>query len=54
MSAFMPAPVVEGTLSILGEPTPDEQRINPDVERVLGRPPRPFADWVHRHADAFR
>lgn len=33
----MPAPVVEHTLSILGEPTPGELEINPKVKRVLGR-----------------
>ncbi|MFF3846832.1 SDR family oxidoreductase [Streptomyces sp. NPDC002328] len=54
MLAFMPEPVVETTLAILGEPTPDERRISPDVERVLGRAPRAFADWALRHAAAFR
>jgi len=39
MLQFMPEPVVETTLAILGEPTPAEQRISPDVERVLGRAP---------------
>ncbi|MBT2398462.1 NAD(P)H-binding protein [Streptomyces sp. ISL-100] len=50
---FMPAPVVETTLSILGAPNPAEQRISPDVEKVLGRPPRTFADWAQRHIAAF-
>ncbi|GIH97408.1 NmrA family transcriptional regulator [Planobispora siamensis] len=54
MLAFMPAPVVETTLAILGEPTPAERRISPDVERVLGRAPRAFADWAARNAAAFR
>ncbi|MEU1736020.1 NAD(P)H-binding protein [Streptosporangium sp. NPDC020145] len=54
MSAFMPAPVVEGTLSILGEPTEAEQAVSPDVERVLGRPATPFADWATRNAAVFR
>ncbi|MFI7536778.1 NAD(P)H-binding protein [Streptosporangium sp. NPDC049376] len=54
MSAFMPAPVVEGTLSILGEPTEAEQAVSPDVERVLGRPATPFAAWATRNAAAFR
>ncbi|MFF3905787.1 NAD(P)H-binding protein [Streptomyces sp. NPDC001848] len=54
MLRFMPEPVVETTLSILGEPTPAEQRVSPDVERVLGRPPRPFADWAREHVSAFR
>ncbi|MDX2543863.1 NAD(P)H-binding protein [Streptomyces sp. WI04-05B] len=54
MLRFMPEPVVEATLSILGEPTPAEQRISPDVERLLGRAPRTFADWAQRHIGAFR
>ncbi|MFC3982762.1 SDR family oxidoreductase [Streptosporangium jomthongense] len=54
MSAFMLAPVVEGTLSILGEPTEAEQAVSPDVERVLGRPATPFAAWATRNAAAFR
>ncbi|MBV1942582.1 NAD(P)H-binding protein [Streptomyces sp. BV286] len=54
MLQFMPEPVVETTLTILGEPTPAEQRISPDVEQVLGRAPRTFADWAQRYIAAFR
>jgi uncharacterized protein YbjT (DUF2867 family) len=54
MAAFMPADVVETTLSILGDPTPAEQRVGPDVERVLGRAPGTFAEWARRNAAAFR
>lgn len=54
MLRFMPEFVVETTLTILGEPTPAEQRISPDVERLLGRAPRTFADWAQRHIAAFR
>ncbi|MFI7634848.1 SDR family oxidoreductase [Nonomuraea sp. NPDC049400] len=54
MLAFMPEPVADTTLAILGEPTPAEQRISPDVERVLGRAARPFAAWARRNAAAFR
>ncbi|MEV4181956.1 NAD(P)H-binding protein [Streptosporangium canum] len=54
MLEFMPEPVVETTLAIIGEPTPAEQRISPDVERVLGRAPRTFADWARHNAAAFR
>jgi uncharacterized protein YbjT (DUF2867 family) len=54
MAAFMPADVVETTLSILGSPTPAEQRVGPDVERVLGRAPGTFAEWARRNAAAFR
>ncbi|MFF2187053.1 NAD(P)H-binding protein [Streptomyces sp. NPDC058155] len=54
MLRFMPEPVVGTTLAILGEPTPAELRVSPDVERVLGRAPRSFADWAGRHIAAFR
>ncbi|GAA2300154.1 NAD(P)H-binding protein [Nonomuraea roseoviolacea subsp. roseoviolacea] len=50
----MPEPVVEGTLAILGTPTAAEQAVSPDVERVLGRAPRAFADWAARNVAAFR
>ncbi|MFI2433362.1 SDR family oxidoreductase [Streptomyces sp. NPDC018693] len=54
MLAFMPGPVVETTLAILGAPTPGERRVSGDVEAVLGRAPRDFADWARRHAAVFR
>ncbi|WIM94573.1 NAD(P)H-binding protein [Actinoplanes oblitus] len=54
MLTFMPAPVADGTLRILGSPIPAELRISPDVERVLGRPARGFADWLDRNGHAFR
>jgi uncharacterized protein YbjT (DUF2867 family) len=54
MLHFMPAPVTETTLDVLGTPTPAEQRISPDVERVLDRPPRSYADWIRCHIAAFR
>ncbi|GGT45756.1 NAD(P)H-binding protein [Streptomyces purpureus] len=54
MLRFMPEPVVETTLSILGEPTAAEQRISPDIQGVLGRAPRTFAEWAQRHIAAFR
>ncbi|MFF4014357.1 SDR family oxidoreductase [Streptomyces sp. NPDC001843] len=54
MSAFMPPPVVAGTLALLGTPMPEEQQVSTDVERVLGRAPRTFAQWAARNAVAFR
>lgn len=54
MLRFMPEPVVDGTLAILGEPSGDEQQVSPDVERILGRTPRTFADWAARNIAAFR
>lgn len=54
MLRFMPPVVVEATLAVLGTPTADEQRVSPDVERVLGRPPRAFGEWAARNAAAFK
>jgi uncharacterized protein YbjT (DUF2867 family) len=54
MLEFMPAPVVDATLDILGSPTPAEQLVSPDVEKVLGRAPHSFADWARRNVAAFR
>lgn len=54
MLGYMPEPVVEATLDILGAPSTDEQRVIPDVERLLGRPARAFAEWAARHIAAFR
>ncbi|MBC9718298.1 NAD(P)H-binding protein [Streptomyces sp. TRM66268-LWL] len=54
LAQFMPDEVIDGTLDILGRPLPDEQAVGPDVERVLGRPGRPFGAWVERSLPAFR
>lgn len=53
MVQYMPEPVVEATLGVLGTPTEAEQRVSPDIERLLGRPPRTFADWAERNIAAF-
>jgi len=50
----MPAPVADGTLDILGRPTPGERQVSPDVETVLGRPATSFAAWAGRSVEAFR
>jgi uncharacterized protein YbjT (DUF2867 family) len=54
MLRFMPGPVVETTLDVLGTPTPDEVQISPDVERILARRPRSFIDWANAHVAAFK
>lgn len=51
---FMPEPVADTTLDVLGSPTPAEQRVSPDIERVTGRAAGTFADWARRNAAAFR
>ena len=53
MTQSMPAELAEDTLDILGSPSPAELRVSPDVRRVLGRAPRPFADWAARNIAAF-
>ncbi|UOZ10381.1 SDR family oxidoreductase [Amycolatopsis sp. WQ 127309] len=54
MSQSMPAELADDTLDILGAPNPAELRVSPDVQRVLGRAPRPFAGWATRNVAAFR
>ncbi|WP_290056803.1 SDR family oxidoreductase [Amycolatopsis solani] len=54
MTRSMPAELADDTLDILGAPSPAEVRVSPDVERVLDRAPRTFADWAARNAAAFR
>lgn len=54
MARSMPAELADDTLDILGSPSPAEVLVRPDVERVLGRAPRTFADWAARNVDAFR
>ncbi|MFF0489424.1 SDR family oxidoreductase [Nocardia sp. NPDC004068] len=54
MRGYLPEPVVEGTLDILGDPTPEERLADPAVAELLGRPAGGFAAWAARYADAFR
>ncbi|MDH6133733.1 uncharacterized protein YbjT (DUF2867 family) [Kitasatospora sp. MAA4] len=54
MAHSMPAELAEDTLTILGSPSPAELRVSPDVQQILGRAPRPFADWAARNTAAFR
>ncbi|AYF74447.1 NAD-dependent epimerase/dehydratase family protein [Nocardia yunnanensis] len=51
---FMPEPVADHTLDILGTPTPAEQLVSTDVEQVLGRPATDYAQWAARVSPAFR
>ncbi|MCI3928565.1 SDR family oxidoreductase [Streptomyces sp. AN091965] len=54
MVQAVPAELADDTLDIIAAPNAAELRISPDVERVLGRTPRPFGDWVERNIAAFR
>ncbi|MFB6724961.1 NAD(P)H-binding protein [Kribbella sp. NPDC056345] len=52
MLTYMPEPVVEATLGVLGAPSLEEQAVSPDIERLLGRA-RTFTDWATRNALTF-
>ncbi|GLZ32880.1 NmrA family transcriptional regulator [Lentzea sp. NBRC 105346] len=54
MLRFMPPPVVDGTLTILGAPTPEEQQVSAHVEQILGRKATTFEQWAARNAPAFK
>ncbi|GHF08702.1 NmrA family transcriptional regulator [Amycolatopsis deserti] len=54
MLQFMPESVAESTLDILGAPKPVEQQVSPDVERVLQRPARSFAEWALANVAVFK
>lgn len=54
MVRFMPEPIADATLDILGDPSEGLRRVSPDVERVLGRPPRAYAHWAAGNLSAFR
>ncbi|MBB5801988.1 uncharacterized protein YbjT (DUF2867 family) [Saccharothrix ecbatanensis] len=54
MTQSMPGELADDTLDILSSPNPAELRVSPDVQRVLGRPPRSFAHWAARNVAAFR
>ncbi|MEU9095256.1 NAD(P)H-binding protein [Streptomyces sp. NPDC048428] len=53
MTQFVPPKLADDTLDIISAPNPAELRISPAVERVLGRAPRRFNDWVARNIAAF-
>jgi len=53
MLRYMPEPVVDATLAVLGAPSAAEREVSPDVERLLGRPPRTYTQWVESNIEAF-
>lgn len=53
MTRFVPLELADDTLDIISAPNSAELRISSDVERVLGRAPRRFSDWVARNIAAF-
>jgi uncharacterized protein YbjT (DUF2867 family) len=52
-SRIWPPEVVEGTLTVMGDPNEVERRVTGEVERLLGRPATSFGDWAKRNAAAF-
>lgn len=54
MVRYMPEPIADVSLDLLGSPPAALRQVSPAVEYVLGRPPLSFADWATRFADAFR
>ena len=49
-----PDELIEFLVSVYGDTPEIGYTVAPTVERVTGRPPRTFAEWVAEHADAFR
>ncbi len=54
MVRFMPEPVVETTLDMLGTPPEALRRVSPDTEALLGRRPREYAEWAATYVAAFK
>jgi uncharacterized protein YbjT (DUF2867 family) len=46
--------LIDALVGWMSRPPEETTRVSPDIERVLGRPPLTFADWVPEHVDAFR
>jgi (4-alkanoyl-5-oxo-2,5-dihydrofuran-3-yl)methyl phosphate reductase len=55
IAAGTPAQITDALLATLSDAgTGPGALVQPFVRRLTGRPPRPFRDWVARHAAAFR
>jgi len=54
MATDTPAPIIEAFFRFYSEGEFDDSIVLDVVERILGRPPRTFADWARAHAHAFR
>ena len=55
LSGGMPADYVDAILELLAAMKAGEvDAVTDTVQRVTGRPPARFADWVERNRDAFR
>ena len=54
MATDTPAPIIEAFFRFYSEGEFDDSIVLDTAERILGRPPRTFADWARAHAHAFR
>jgi hypothetical protein len=54
MSQRMPTAIALKLLDYMAKSVHTPPLVTADVERVLGRAARPFAQWAHDHAEAFR
>lgn len=54
MATDTPAPIIEAFFRFYSEGEFDDSIVLDVLERILGRPPRTFADWARAHAHAFR
>jgi len=54
LTGFIPPPILDATMGILGSPSAEERAVSPDVERILGRSATTFADWAVRNVAAFQ
>jgi uncharacterized protein YbjT (DUF2867 family) len=54
LSAAMPREYVDAFFDFYVDGSLDESQPTGDVERVIGRAPRTFAQWAEGHAEAFR
>jgi uncharacterized protein YbjT (DUF2867 family) len=50
----MPEPFVEALMARYAREVSQPAPVTGEVERILGRPARTYAEWVADHADAFR
>ncbi|MBO2460754.1 NmrA family NAD(P)-binding protein [Actinomadura violacea] len=50
----LPAPLIDFLIDTLGNPPEVGRTVRGTVERVTGRPARPFAQWARENAEAFR
>jgi hypothetical protein len=53
MSAHVPGPVLDDILKVWADSVGRPALVTADVEKITGRAPRSYRDWVSEHAAAF-